>query len=100
MKPTIATIILAVAGAPGFALAPVGPANVLGPGPWTYNTAERNTRVTLSVVARGLSHPWGLVFLPNGAGMLVTERGSAQYPGRVRIVRGGVLAEERDSDQS
>ena len=32
------------------------------------------------VVAKGLDHPWGLTFLPNGR-MLVTER-----PGRMRIV--------------
>ena len=34
---------------------------------------------------RGLSHPWSLTFLPGGE-MLVTER-----PGRLRIVRNGVL---------
>jgi glucose/arabinose dehydrogenase len=36
-------------------------------------------------VAEGLQNPWSMVFLPNGD-MLVTER-----PGRLRIVRGGVL---------
>ena len=34
---------------------------------------------------RGLSNPWGLVFLPGGE-MLVTER-----PGRVRVVRNGMV---------
>ncbi len=52
-----------------------------GPVQWTYTTSERNTKVQLSVVARGLSHPWGLVFLPNGD-MLVTER-----PGSVRLLQ-------------
>ena len=36
--------------------------------------------VTVETVARGLEHPWGLAFLPDGR-MLVTER-----PGRLRIV--------------
>src|SRR5688572_18845069 len=34
----------------------------------------------VTTVARGLDHPWGLEFLPDGR-MLVTER-----PGRLRIV--------------
>jgi glucose/arabinose dehydrogenase len=41
--------------------------------------------VRVSVVTRGLDHPWGLAFLPDGT-MLVTER-----PGRLRVVRNGVL---------
>jgi len=36
--------------------------------------------VAVETVARGLDHPWGLAFLPDGR-MIVTER-----PGRVRIV--------------
>ena len=44
--------------------------------------------VTAETVARGLEHPWGLAFLPDGS-MLVTER-----PGRVRVVtRGGLLSD-------
>ncbi len=82
MKLLVATTLLT---ATLYAQAPAGAANVLGPGPWVYNTAERNTKIQLSVVARGLSHPWGLVFLPGGD-MLVTER-----PGRVRVLRKGVL---------
>src|SRR6188768_3429825 len=77
-----------------WAQAPAGPANVLGAGPWTYTTSERNTKVQLSVVARGLSHPWGLVFLPGGD-MLVTER-----PGRLRMLRNGTLVTEPVADLS
>jgi aldose sugar dehydrogenase len=62
--------------------------NALGNGPWTYNTSERNTRIRVSVVTKGLSHPWSMVWLPNGD-MLITER-----QGRLRIVRNGVLDPE------
>ena len=37
-------------------------------------------------LGEGLSHPDGLVFLPDGNTMLITER-----PGRLRVVRDGVL---------
>jgi glucose/arabinose dehydrogenase len=60
-------------------------ANTLGDGPWTYATSERNTRIRVSIVARGLSHPWSMAWLPNGD-MLITERG-----GQLRILRNGVL---------
>ena len=36
--------------------------------------------IIVETAARGLDHPWGLTFLPDGR-MLVTER-----PGRLRIV--------------
>ena len=50
----------------------------------THDIAE----VRLVVVARDLSHPWSLAFLPDGD-ILVTER-----QGRLRIIRGGVLDPE------
>jgi len=56
----------------------------LGAGPYDFETAEQ-PRVRLTVVARGLSHPWAIAFLPDG-GMLVTER-----PGRLRLIRDGRL---------
>ncbi len=48
---------------------------------------EKST-VSIEMVAKGLVHPWGLQFLPDGR-MLVTER-----PGRLRIVtRDGRISE-------
>ncbi|HET9196075.1 MAG TPA: PQQ-dependent sugar dehydrogenase [Vicinamibacterales bacterium] len=68
------------------------PREPLGNGPWNYAVAE-GVKFRLSVVTKGLQNPWDLEFLPDpstplGAGgtMLVTER-----PGRLRIVRNGVL---------
>ncbi len=55
--------------------------------PVTYHTAEGQD-IRVVVVARGLAHPWSLAFLPGGD-MLVTER-----PGRLRMLRGGVLQPE------
>ena len=60
------------------------PVPPLGAGPWVLDTAEQHG-IRVSVVARGLSHPWAIAFLPDG-GMLVTER-----PGRLRVVRDDVL---------
>ena len=42
-------------------------------------------RIRVVPIVRGLVHPWSLAFLPDGS-MLITER-----PGRLRIVRNGVL---------
>ena len=53
-------------------------------GRWVFSTAEQ-PRIRVSVVTKGLSHPWSLAFLPDGA-MLIAER-----PGRLRILRNGKL---------
>src|SRR6187399_2623579 len=58
-------------------------AQPLGDGPWDVPSQEAKLHV--EVVAKGLDHPWGMAFLPDG-GMLVTER-----PGRLRVIRDGVL---------
>jgi glucose/arabinose dehydrogenase len=50
------------------------------PAPRSPTPAPTNPPARVETVARGLEHPWGLAFLPDGR-MLVTER-----PGRVRIV--------------
>src|SRR5262245_9732789 len=60
------------------------PVDTLGTGPWDL-TAGRGNRIHVSVVTKGLDHPWGIAFLPDG-GMLVTER-----PGRLRQIKNGVL---------
>jgi glucose/arabinose dehydrogenase len=48
-----------------------------------------SVRVRAVRVAEDLVWPWDLAFLPDGTGLLVTEA-----PGRLRIVRDGVLAAE------
>ena len=64
---------------------PIGvPVPPLGAGPWVIDTAEQH-KIRVTVVARGLSHPWAMAFLPGG-GMLVTER-----DGPLRLLRGGQL---------
>ena len=57
----------------------------LDEGPWSLETSGPRTKIRVSVVTRGLSHPWSIAFLPDGD-MLITERA-----GRLRIVRNGVL---------
>jgi aldose sugar dehydrogenase len=59
------------------------PVDTLGTGPWDL-PAGRGVRVHVTAVKQ-LDHPWGVAFLPDG-GMLVTER-----PGRLRVIRNGVL---------
>jgi glucose/arabinose dehydrogenase len=64
---------------------PIGvPVAPLGGGPFVFDTAEQH-KIRVTVVTKGLVHPWALAFLPDGS-MLVTER-----PGRLRVVRNGVL---------
>ena len=60
------------------------PVPPLGPGPFVFDSAE-HPKIRVTVLARGLVHPWAIVFLPDGA-MLVTER-----PGRLRTIRNGIL---------
>lgn len=66
-----------------------GGGDTLGDGPWTFETYERGTRIQVSVVTKDLSHPWSMVFLPDGA-MLITERDRRT----IRILRDGVLSPE------
>jgi aldose sugar dehydrogenase len=60
------------------------PVPPLGSGPFIVETAEQG-KVRVSVLTRGLVHPWAIAFMPDGR-LLVTER-----PGRLRVIRDGVL---------
>ena len=62
------------------------PIDPLGEGPWVFDTAEQH-KIEVSVVARGLTHPWAIAFLPDGS-MLLTER-----DGRLRLVKNDKLVE-------
>ncbi|MDR2212693.1 MAG: PQQ-dependent sugar dehydrogenase, partial [Pseudomonadales bacterium] len=73
---------------------------VLGTGPWVFPTFEQDF-LKVSVLARGLDHPFGLVFIPGTASadnplgdILFTERNIA----RVRLFRNGVLLDEPVAD--
>src|SRR5215468_6931351 len=59
------------------------PAPPLADGPIVLDTAIQH-QIRLTVI-KGFNQPWSMAFLPDG-GILVTER-----PGRLRIVRNGVL---------
>ena len=78
--PTVPPPVTAAPPAPRQGPPPTPP---LGDGPWVVQTAD--AKLNVEVFAKGLDHPWALAFLPDG-GMLVTER-----PGRLRLIRGGVL---------
>jgi len=69
----------------GVPVAPIGLSDQpLREGPFVYRTAEQQD-VRVSVVTRALEYPYSVAFLPGGE-LLVTER-----PGRLRIIRNGVL---------
>ena len=68
----------------GIPVAPEMPIPSMPDGPVEYPTAE-GMRIRVSVVTRGISHPWSIAFLPNDV-WLVT-----QTHGGLRVVRNGVL---------
>ena len=69
----------------GIPVAPTGLANKpLGAGPFVYDTGE-GQKIRVVVVTKGLSYPFSMAWLPDGA-MLVTER-----MGKLRIIRNGKL---------
>jgi aldose sugar dehydrogenase len=69
-------------------VAPVPVLQAQAQAPRSPTPAPANGVVRTDPIAKGLEHPWGLAFLPDGR-MLVTER-----PGRLRLVdRDGRLSE-------
>jgi glucose/arabinose dehydrogenase len=62
--------------------------------PYAGNCFAETTRQTsktvfsITTIADGLEHPWGMAFLPDGR-ILITER-----PGRLRIIRQGKLQDD------
>src|SRR5882762_2906442 len=52
--------------------------------PQVFDTAEQH-KIKVSVVAKGLAHPWSFLFLPDQS-ILITER-----TGQLRIIRNGKL---------
>lgn len=56
--------------------------------PWQYATAE-GMDIEVSVLARGLNHPWAIASLPDGT-LLISERDR----GTLRVIRDGVLDPE------
>jgi len=82
---TTTILLMAVLSVAGQQRAPIGaPVPPLGAGPFVFDTAEQH-KLRAVIVAKGLSHPWSMAFLPDG-GILVTERS-----GNLRIIRDGVL---------
>jgi glucose/arabinose dehydrogenase len=85
----VASLVLAVSGSSQRASDTQASAPVLSIGPPSEPliiVTEDRLRLRVVPIANGLSHPWGLAFLPDGRTVLVTER-----PGRLRVIRDGVL---------
>jgi glucose/arabinose dehydrogenase len=64
------------------------PVDPVGSGPFYYQTAE-GMDIRVSVLARGLNHPWSMTWLPDGSA-LITEKNS----GTIRRLMDDQLQEE------
>ena len=73
----------------------------LGDGSWEFATAEQGMRIEVSIVTRGLFHPWDMAFLPNGD-ILVADSWPGNGGSASRIAFGPdgylyLLTEENDA---
>ena len=84
---TLATVLVAQQRQEGEEARPPGLPRDPVPDEVVINTHEI-AEVRVVTLARGLTHPWGMAFLPGGD-MLITERA-----GRLRMLRDGVLDPE------
>ena len=84
LRGSVVLLFLMMAGFAQQRPAPTVPRPPLGAGPFVFDTAEQH-KIRVVILTRGLSHPWGFAFLPDG-NMLVTERA-----GRLRVIQDGVL---------
>src|SRR4051794_14430067 len=78
MKSIVSLLVVAILGVvcdPAVTLAQRAAA-----GQSTRDIRSEDGMIRVEVIARGLDHPWGLAFLPDGR-MLVTER-----PGQLRVI--------------
>ena len=73
---------------PQIGIAPVA----LTAGPYVFDTAEQH-KIAVSVVARGLAHPFSLAFLPDGDLQVVTIQGEEVVIGRYLREPGIVIGE-------
>ena len=73
--------------APGeLPVAAIGPSRSGPPKAPLVVELENRQKLRVTPIAHGLTHPWGMTFLPDGKTLLVTERA-----GRLRVIRNGVL---------
>lgn len=83
----VAALLIVFASAGALAQPPAPQVLVPEPGEPLVLDAGQGRQIRVLLVAGGLVAPWDIAFLPDDGDMLVTES-----PGRLRIIRDGVLA--------
>src|SRR5678815_5840156 len=81
---SLVSSLIAQGGAPA---PPINPAIATTGGSISFDT-QTGQKIKVTAVATGLVHPWSIAF-PDARTILVTEQ-----PGRLRVIRDGVLLPE------